>query len=42
MYKSIRFNDRELSHFAINFKPDKEGLLDKKGAVRGQGMLGAD
>ncbi|XP_019860722.1 PREDICTED: sesquipedalian-1-like [Amphimedon queenslandica] len=38
MYRSsIRFNERELSYYAINIKPDKEGLLEKKGAVRGQG-----
>uniref|UniRef100_A0A1X7TNI0 Uncharacterized protein n=1 Tax=Amphimedon queenslandica TaxID=400682 RepID=A0A1X7TNI0_AMPQE len=39
MYRSsIRFNERELSYYAINIKPDKEGLLEKKGAVRGQGI----
>ena len=39
MYRSsIRFNEKELSYFAINLDPDKEGLLEKKGAGLGQGM----
>lgn len=38
MYRStVRFNEKELSYFAVNLAPDKEGLLEKKGAVRGQG-----
>ena len=39
MYKSMRFNDKELSYFALNLVPDKEGTLEKKGAVRGQGEV---
>lgn len=39
MYKSMRFNDKELSYFALNLIPDKEGTLEKKGAVRGQGEV---
>ena len=35
----MRFNDKELSYFALNLVPDKEGTLEKKGAVRGQGEL---
>ena len=37
MYKSIRFNEKELAHFALSPQADKEGLLEKKGAGRGQG-----
>ncbi|CAI8019948.1 Sesquipedalian-1 [Geodia barretti] len=33
----MRFNDKELGAWASVFSPDKEGLLEKKGAGRGQG-----
>ena len=35
----VRFNDKELSFVAHYSTPDKEGLLDKKGAVYGQGTV---
>lgn len=34
----MRFNEKELALFAASFEPDKEGLLEKKGATIGQGM----
>jgi hypothetical protein len=37
MWAALRFNEKELSHHATSMSPDKEGLLEKKGAVRGQG-----
>ena len=33
----MRFNDKELGAWASVFSADKEGLLEKKGAGRGQG-----
>ena len=33
----VRFNDKELGAWASVFSADKEGLLEKKGAGRGQG-----
>ena len=33
----MKFNDKELGAWATVFAPDKEGLLEKKGAGRGQG-----
>ena len=33
----LRFNDKELSFVAQISNPDREGLLEKKGAVKGQG-----
>ena len=37
----MKFNDKELGAWATVFAPDKEGLLEKKGAGRGQGKWGA-
>lgn len=37
----MKFNDKELGAWASVFSPDKEGLLEKKGAGRGQGEYGA-
>ena len=34
----MRFNEKELAQFAATFDPDKEGLLEKKGAGKGQGV----
>ena len=36
----MKFNDKELGAWATVFAPDKEGLLEKKGAGRGQGKWG--
>ncbi len=36
----LRFNDKELSFVAHESTPDREGLLEKKGAVKGQGKDG--
>lgn len=33
----MKFNDKELGAWATVFEADKEGLLEKKGAGRGQG-----
>lgn len=33
----MKFNDKELAMWSTMFTPDKEGLLDKKGAGKGQG-----
>ena len=33
----MKFNERELAAWASSFIPDKEGILEKKGAGRGQG-----
>ena len=33
----MKFNDKELAAWAMVFDADKEGLLEKKGATRGQG-----
>jgi len=33
----MKFNDKELALWASSLISDKEGLLDKKGAGRGQG-----
>eukprot|EP00731_Ephydatia_muelleri_P018946 Em0011g986a len=33
----MRFNEKELALFAASFEPDREGLLEKKGATKGQG-----
>ena len=35
----MRFNEKELSQFALSLIPDREGLLEKKGASRGQGEV---
>ena len=35
----MKFNDKELSRWSTMFNPDKEGLLDKKGAGKGQGTV---
>lgn len=37
----LRFNDKELSFVAQESASDREGLLEKKGAVKGQGELSA-
>ena len=34
----MRFNDKELAYWARSFVPDREGIMDKKGANKGQGM----
>ena len=34
----MRFNEKELALFAASVDPDKEGLLEKKGAGKGQGV----
>ena len=34
----MRFNDKELAHWASSFVPDREGMMDKKGANKGQGI----
>ena len=39
--RRMRFNDKELGAWASAFSPDKEGLLEKKGAGRGQGERAA-
>ena len=33
----MKFNEKELALWASSFVSDREGLLDKKGAARGQG-----
>lgn len=33
----MKFNDKELAAWAMVLTPDKEGMLAKKGAGRGQG-----
>ncbi|XP_064387064.1 inositol polyphosphate-4-phosphatase type I A-like isoform X2 [Halichondria panicea] len=33
----MKFNDKELAKWSTMFTPDKEGLLEKKGAGKGQG-----
>ena len=33
----MKFNEKELALWASSFVSDKEGMLDKKGAGRGQG-----
>ncbi len=35
----MKFNDKELAKWSTMFTPDKEGLLEKKGAGKGQGRL---
>ena len=35
----MRFNEKEMSQFALSLVPDREGLLEKKGAGRGQGEV---
>ena len=37
----IKFNEKELAIWSTTFVADREGLLEKKGAGRGQGMLEA-
>lgn len=34
----MKFNERELAAWATVFAPDKEGILEKKGAGIGQGI----
>lgn len=33
----MRFNEKELAYWASSFVPDREGMMDKKGANYGQG-----
>ena len=35
----MKFNDKEMGQWAASFTPDKEGLLEKKGATKGQGKI---
>ena len=42
-YTVMRFSDKELAYFALSLTPDREGLLEKKGAGRAHGeCLGDD
>ena len=34
----MKFNEKEMAIWATQFSPDKEGMLEKKGAGRGQGI----
>ena len=35
----MRFNEKELAYWASSFVPDREGMMDKKGANKGQGTI---
>lgn len=36
----MKFNEKEIAYFALTPAPDREGLLEKKGAGLGQGEAG--